>query len=203
MKKLLSLFLAFVMALGILPAGAFAAGTAANDPPAGSFELDAAGTTAWNGGDDPLAVYAAETGTAQAATIPAGEPFALLENGNTRLKIGYCEGGWTGDTLESTGWVDKDSILVNLPDLIPSIAYIREDAEAQFNSRLTRFEYVIPCPYGEAERLAQLQAEAMAGGETLLLRMVDQIVTVSRATGGPASLETYSLDGATYQKYSK
>ena len=34
MKKLLSLFLAFVMALGILPAGAFAAGTAANDPPA-------------------------------------------------------------------------------------------------------------------------------------------------------------------------
>ena len=53
MKKLLSLFLAFVMALGILPAGAFAAGTAANDPPAGSFELDAAGTTAWNGGDDP------------------------------------------------------------------------------------------------------------------------------------------------------
>ena len=43
----------------------------------------------------------------------------------------------------------------------------------------------------------------MAGGETLLLRMVDQIVTVSRATGGPASLETYSLDGATYQKYSK
>ena len=203
MKKLLSLFLAFVMALGILPAGAFAAGTAANDPPAGSFELDAAGTTAWNGGDDPLAVYTAETGTAQAATIPAGEPFALLENGNTRLKIGYCEGGWTGDTLESTGWVDKDSILVNLPDLIPSIAYIREDAEAQFNSRLTRFEYVIPCPYGEAERLAQLQAEAMAGGETLLLRMVDQIVTVSRATGGPASLETYSLDGATYQKYSK
>ena len=203
MKKLLSLFLAFVMALGILPAGAFAAGTAANAPPAGSFELDAAGTTAWNGGDDPLAVYAAETGTAQAATIPAGEPFALLETGNTRLKIGYCEGGWTGDTLESTGWVDKDSILVNLPDLIPSIAYIREDAEAQFNSRLTRFEYVIPCPYGEAERLAQLQAEAMAGGETLLLRMVDQIVTVSRATGGPASLETYSLDGATYQKYSK
>ena len=203
MKKLLSLFLAFVMALGILPAGAFAAGTAANDPPAGSFELDAAGTTAWNGGDDPLTVYAAETGTAQAATIPAGEPFALLENGNTRLKIGYCEGGWTGDTLESTGWVDKDSILVNLPDLIPSIAYIREDAEAQFNSRLTRFEYVIPCPYGEAERLAQLQAEAMAGGETLLLRMVDQIVTVSRATGDPASLETYSLDGATYQKYSK
>ena len=203
MKKLLSLFLAFVMALGILPAGAFAAGTAANDPPAGSFELDAAGTTAWNGGDDPLAVYAAETGTAQAATIPAGEPFALLENGNTRLKIGYCEGGWTGDTLESTGWVDKDSILVNLPDLIPSIAYVREDAEAQFNSRLTRFEYVIPCPYGEAERLARLQAEAMDGGETLMVRMEGQTVTVNRAIGDSTSLETYSLDGENYQKYSK
>ena len=80
MKKLLSLFLAFVMALGILPAGAFAAGTAANDPPAGSFELDAAGTTAWNGGDDPLAVYAAETGTAQAATMLAADDGSIVSH---------------------------------------------------------------------------------------------------------------------------
>ena len=77
------------------------------------------------------------------------------------------------------------------------------NTEKQFNSRLTRFEYVIPCPYGEAERLAQLQAEAMDGGETLVVRMDGQTVTISRAAGDPASLEEYSLEGETYQKYSQ
>lgn len=202
MKKLLSLFLTFVIALGLLPTGAFAVGTAERQLPTGSFELNAAGTTAWTGVEDTLTVYATESGATQVASIPAEVPFALLgDSGRDRLKIGYCEGGWTGDTLEDTGWVDKADVLVNLPDLIPSIAYVREKAEAQFNSRLTRFEYVIPCPYGEAERLAQLQTEAMEGGETLVVRMEGQTVTVSRAAGDPDSLKEYTLDGETYQKY--
>lgn len=202
MKKLLSLFLAFVMLLGILPTGAFAAAT--DESPMRAFELDPAGTTAWSGGEEPITVYTTQNGTVQATEIPAGEPFALLEDtGGDRLEIGYTEGGWTGGMLENTGWVDKEEILVNLPDLLPSIAYIRMNTEKQFNSRLTRFEYVIPCPYGEAERLAQLQAEAMDGGETLVVRMDGQTVTISRAAGDPASLEEYSLDGETYQKYGK
>ena len=202
MKKLLSLFLAFVMLLGILPTGAFAAAT--DESPMRAFELDPAGTTAWSGGENPLTVYTTQNGTVQATEIPAGEPFALLEDtGGDRLKIGYTEGGWTGGMLENTGWVDKEEILVNLPDLLPSIAYIRMNTEKQFNSRLTRFEYVIPCPYGEAERLARLQAEAMDGGETLMVRMEGQTVTVNRAIGDSTSLETYSLDGENYQKYSK
>ena len=212
-KRIGPCLIALVMAVGMLPVTGLAAepslegsATEAETPyaPTGSFELSVAGTTAWNGGDGSLAVYATETGTAQAASIPIGEPFALLEDsGGNRLKIGYSESGWTGSTLEDTGWADKDSILVNLPDLIPSIVYVRQDGEPQFNSRLTRFEYVIPCPYGEAERLAQLQAEALAGGETLVVCMDGQTVTVSRATGDPASLETYSLDGVAYQKYSQ
>lgn len=210
-KRTVSGFMALVMAAGLLPGTSLAAETAATPviqteaayAPTGNFELNVAGTTAWNGGAEPLTVYSSQAGTTQEAEIPAGEPFALLEDGDSRLKIGYSEGGWTGGTLEDTGWVDKDGILVNLPDLIPSIAYVREDAEKIFNSRLTRFEYVIPCPYGEAERLAQLQEEAMEGGETLLVRMEGQTVTVSRATGDPASLKTYSLDGETYRKYEK
>ena len=202
MKKLLSLFLAFVMLLGILPTGAFAAAT--DESPMRAFELDPAGTTAWSGGEESLTVYTTQNGTVQATEIPAGEPFALLEDtGGDRLEIGYTEGGWTGGMLENTGWVDKEEILVNLPDLLPSIAYIRMNTEKQFNSRLTRFEYVIPCPYGEAERLARLQAEAMDGGETLMVRMEGQTVTVNRAIGDSTSLETYSLDGENYQKYSK
>ena len=209
-KRAASGLMALVMAAGLLPGTSLAAETAATPviqteaayAPTGNFELNVAGTTAWNGGAEPFTVYSTQAGTTQVTEIPAGEPFALLEDsGGERLKIGYSEDGWTGGTLEDTGWVDKDSILVNLPDLIPSIAYVREDAEKAFNSRLTRFEYVIPCPYGEAERLAQLQAEAMEGGETLVVRMDGQTVTVSRAVGDPTSLEEYTLDGETYRKY--
>lgn len=207
MKKLTSLLLVLVMVLGLLPVGANAAEppssseTESIHAPAGNFELDPAGTTAWSGTNESLTVYTTETANTEAALIPIDTPFALLEEGEDRLEIGYTEGGWTGGMLENTGWVDKEKILVNLPDLLPSIAYIRMDAEKQFNSRLTRFEYVIPCPYGEAERLARLQAEAMDGGETLVVRMDGQTVTVSRAVGDPTSLEEYTLDGETYRKY--
>ena len=115
MKKLLSLFLVLVTVLGILPTAAFAASPSEPDSFEEVFELPPVGATAWNDGDGPLTVYTAETGSAQAASIPDGEPFALLEdNGGGRLKIGYCEGGWTGGTLESTGWVDKADILVKI-----------------------------------------------------------------------------------------
>ena len=208
-KRAVSSLMALVIAAGLLPGSAFAAEPP--DPvhketayaPTGSFELNVAGATAWAGGEDALTVYATESGTTQVASIPADVPFVLLEEGETRLKIGYNEGGWTGGALEDTGWVDKADVLVNLPDLLPSIAYVREDAEAQFSSRLTRFEYVIPAPYTEAERLAQLQAEAMDGEETLVLRMEGQTVTITRGVGEPASLEEYSLDGETYQKYNQ
>ena len=194
-KHAVSCLMTVVMMVGMLPTTAFALSESnhqaeAVSTPAGSFELTPAGTTAWNGGEEPMTVYSSQTGTAQEAEIPAGESFALLEDsGGDRLTIGYSEGGWTGSTLEDTGWVDKADILVNLPDLLPSIAYIRMNAEKQFNSRLTRFEYVIPCPYGEAERLARLQAEAMDSGETLVVRMDGQTVTICRAVGDRASLE--------------
>ena len=200
-KRAVSGLMAAVLAAGMLPVSGLAA-SETDYAPTGDFELNIAGTTAWNGGEEPMTVYSSQTGTAQDAEIPAGEPFALLEDsGGERLKIGYVEGGWTGGTLENTGWADKETILVNLPDLIPSIAYVSEDGEPQFSSRLTRFEYVIPAPYAEAERLTRLQAEAMEDGETLVARMEGQTVTVTRAVGDPASLEEYTLDGAAYQKY--
>lgn len=214
-RRIVSSLMALVMAAGMLPVSGLAvempktmangAGKTNNEP-TNSFELNIAGATAWSGSEDALAVYATESGTAQVSSIPSGTPFALLEDSDGgRLKIGYNEneGGWSGGALEDTGWVDGADVLVNLPDLLPSIAYVREDAEPQFNSRLTRFEYVIPATYTEAERLAQLQAEAMAGGETLVLRMEGQTVTITRGVGDPASLKNYSLDGETYQKYNQ
>ena len=160
-----------------------------------------AGATAWNDGNEALTVYKTEGGSTQATTIPAAVPFALLEDkGGDRLKVGYQNGGWTGANLDGTGWVDKDSVLVNLPDILPSITYDRDSGKL-FNSRLTRFEYIVPGSYALAEQLAQLQQEAMSGGETLVVRQSGQTVSVSRAKGDPAQLLSYSLNGVTYQKY--
>ena len=201
-KRAVSGLLAAVMAVGMLPAAAFAADTASPYAPTGNFELHIAGSTAWNGSDQSLTVYKTEGGTAKVTTIPTATPFVLLEdNGSDRLKVGYvAEGGWTGSTLDGTGWADKDNILVNLPDVLPSIAYDRDTAK-QFSSRLTRSEYVVPGTYAQAEHLALLQKEAMASGETLVVSQSGQTVSVSRAKGDPAQLHSYSLDGTVYQKY--
>ena len=201
-KRAVSGLLAVIMAAGMLPASALAADTGGSSnpyAPTGNFELNVAGATAWNGGDEALTVYKTESGSTQAAIIPAAVPFVLLDDkGGDRLKIGYQNGGWTGSTLDGTGWVDKENVLVNLPDVLPSIAYDRDSGKL-FNSRLTRFEYVVPGSYALAEQLAQLQKEAMSSGETLVIRQSGQTVSVSRAKGG--QLNSYSLDGAAYQKY--
>ena len=203
-KRAFSGLLAVIMAAGMLPASALAADTGGNSnpyAPTGSFELNVAGATAWNDGNEALTVYKTEGGSTQATTIPAAVPFALLEDkGGDRLKVGYQNGGWTGANLDGTGWVDKDSVLVNLPDILPSITYDRDSGKL-FNSRLTRFEYIVPGSYALAEQLAQLQQEAMSGGETLVVRQSGQTVSVSRAKGDPAQLHSYSLNGVTYQKY--
>ncbi len=203
-KRAVSGLLAVIMAAGMLPVSAFAADTSDNSnlyAPTGSFELNVAGATAWNGGDKPFTVYKTEGGNVPVATLPTATPFALLEdNSGDRIKIGYQNGGWTGANLDGIGWVDKDSVLVNLPDVIPSIAY-ESDGSRLFNSRLTRFEYVIPGSYALAEQLAHLQKESMAGVETLVVRQSGQMVSVSRAKGDPAQLHSYTLDGVTYQKY--
>jgi len=107
---------------------------------------------------------------------------------------------WDGGTVDGAGWVEKEHILVNLPDLLPSIVYDR-DTGKKFNSRLTRFEYVVPCPYPLAEQLAAQQKSATAEGKTLVVRMDGNTVQVSRAKGDPAQLHRYSLDGTAYQKY--
>ena len=63
-KRAVSGLLAVVMAVGMLPTAAFAAdGTAPTYAPTGNFELHIAGSTAWNGSDQPLTVYKTEGGS--------------------------------------------------------------------------------------------------------------------------------------------
>ena len=208
-KRLFAGLLTVVMAVGVLPVSGLAA--EASEPaakaqaeavyaPTGNFELNVAGTTAWVGGEEALPVYTTESGAALAASIPAGEPFALLEDGGgDRLKIGYSEGGWTGSYFTETGWVDKSYVLINLPDVLPSIAYERSDEARQYSSRLTRPEYVVPALYSFAENLAELQREAMERGETLLVRLDGQILTVNRAVGERSSLGRDAVIHMPYQ----
>ena len=99
-KRTISSLLAIVMTIGILPSAVFA--TEATDPyaPTGDFELNVAGTTAWNGGDQPLTIYKTEGGSTKVTAIPTSTAFALLEdNGGDRLKVGYVADGpaatWT------------------------------------------------------------------------------------------------------------
>ena len=62
-------------------------------------------------------LFGTEGGNVPVATLPTATPFALLEdNSGDRIKIGYQNGGWTGANLDGIGWVDKDSVLVNLPE---------------------------------------------------------------------------------------
>ncbi len=201
-KRAISGLLAVIMAAGMLPVSAFAADISEDSnpyAPTGNFELNVAGATAWNGGSDPLTVYKTEGSSTKTAAIPFAVPFALLEDkGGDRLKVGYQDGGWTGGHLDGTGWVDKDSVLVNLPDVLPSIAYESDDSK-QFNSRLTRFEYAIPGTYALAEQLALLQQTAIASGGTLVIRQNGQTVSVRQAKGN--SVQSYTLDGVTYPKY--
>lgn len=227
-KRTLSGLLAVITILGMLPATALAAeGTPAKAAssvavyaPTGDFEVNIAGATGWNGTCRSLPVYSAESGGSQIASVPASDgtapvPFAILAyNGGDRVKIGLASdasGGvtaWEGGQLGKTGWVEKEHIFINLPDVVPSIAYnltnssgsIFQAADGtaipgvtgkafypntrQFSSRLSRYEYVVPCMFTLAERLAKVQKSAMSNGETLVIYETFRPARVQSAVRG-------------------
>lgn len=209
-KRALSLLLVLLTVVGMLPASALAAEWSPNYTPTGDFEVNIAGATGWNAFPESLPVFDSEKDGTQTAVVSAtGETapiaFVILEdNGGDRVKIGlaYDDSGsltsWEGGRVTKVGWVDKESIFVNLPDVLPGIAYTRLPAE-QYSVRLGRYEFIVPCWYTLAEYLAKAQKEAMTNGETLLIYDAgDQTADVNIAKGDPADLHTYELDGAVY-----
>lgn len=215
-KQVISCLLAVITVVGMFPATALAAEqadgaaiastlSAPTYAPTGGFEANIAGTTGWNGTRLPLPVYDAETGGKQIFTVPASDgaspvPFAILEySGGSRVKVGLATGSdgsvtaWEGGSFGAFGWADKELIFVNLPDVVPSVAYNLTNstgsifravdgtelpnvtgkqfyqAKKQFNSRLSRYEFIVPCMFTLAERLAKVQATAMSNGDTLVI----------------------------------
>ena len=213
-KRALSLLLALLTVLSMIPTTALAAESVPAYAATGDFEVNIAGATGWNAFPTSLPIYDEETGGKQIAVIPAlseANPIAIVlleDNGGDRVQIGlaYDDSGsltsWEGGRITKTGWVDKESIFVNLPDVLPGAAYRRTDSKDQYSARLGRYEYIVPCWYTLAEYLAKAQKEAMTNGETLLVYSTgDQTADVSLAKGDPADLHTYELDGAKYRKY--
>ncbi|MDE6997431.1 MAG: hypothetical protein K2P04_06120, partial [Oscillospiraceae bacterium] len=213
-KRVLSSLLALLTVLGMLPATALAAEWSPSYEPTGDFEVNIAGTTGWNSTTDPLPVYDIEADGVEIASVPTLDKagpvaFVILEdNGGDRVKIGlaYDDSGnltsWEGGPVTKTGWADKEYMFINLPDVLPGIAYRRTDSKDQYSVRLGRYEYIVPCWYTLAEYLAKSQKEAMANGETLLVYDAgNQTADISLAKGDPADLHTYEIDGAVYQKY--
>ena len=200
-KRALSLLLALLTVLSMIPTTALAAESVPAYAATGGFEVNIAGATGWNAFPMSLPVYDAETDGEQIAAIPALSEtapiaFVLLEdNGGDRVEIGlaYDDSGsltsWEGGKIAETGWVDKESIFVNLPDVLPGVAYRRTDSKDQYSARLGRYEYIVPCWYTLAEYLAKAQKDAMANGETLLVYSAgDQTADVNLAKGDPADL---------------
>ena len=187
-RRVLAMLLVLLTVVGMLPTTAFAADTAF--AATGDFEVNVAGSTGWNGTCNPLPVFDSESGDKEVASVPASDgaepvPSVILEdNGGERVKISLTDG--------KTGWVDKAHIFVNLPDVLPSIAYNLTNASGsiftaangteipdvtghqfytgkKINLRLDRKEYIAPCMYTLAQRLAKVQKSAMANGETLVI----------------------------------
>ncbi|MDE7260647.1 MAG: hypothetical protein K2N78_01075 [Oscillospiraceae bacterium] len=213
-RRALSSLLVLLTVLGMFPSTALAAEPSPAYAATGNFELNIAGATGWNSTIYPLPVYDIEADGVEIAAVPAIDDeagpvaFVILEdNGGDRVKIGLaCDDSgsltsWEGGRVTKTGWADKEYIFVNLPDVLPSIAYTALPAE-QFSSRLGRYEFIVPCWYTLAEQLAEAQKDAMSNGETLLIHDAgNQTADISVAKGDPAELHTYEVDGAVYQKY--
>ena len=216
-RRGLALLLVLLTVVGMFPAAAFAAedGGAAYAA-TGDFEVNVAGSTGWNGIRDALPVYDSEDGDTEIVAVPASDdavpiPFVILEDkGGDRVKIGLVSDDagnvipWTGGAVDGTGWVEKKHIFVNLPDVLPSIAYNLANASSsvfaaadgtelpnvtgsqlyagkRFSVRLDRQEYTVPCMYTLAQRLAKVQKAAMTNGETLVIYEAFRPATVQSA----------------------
>ncbi|MCL2557547.1 MAG: hypothetical protein FWE09_03630 [Treponema sp.] len=145
------------------------------------FELPIGGSTGYAGVNMPL-LEASREGAGILALLDAGQGFTILrEDGEW----------WHVDIMGINGWVQSRACLINLPDIIPSIVYnitntyfslfrsswldipnVTGEAlysARDFNSRLGRYEFIVPVLYGMAERIFTAQQAALADGNTLVI----------------------------------
>ena len=145
----------------------------------GVFELPVAGTH----GIAMIVLKVRDDSGAAVDTVSAGTPFTILKENDTKVLARFADG--------LTGWVDKNYIMVNLPDLIPSIVYKNSNAEASlfrslgmeingitgetlyeskvYNEKLGREEFIMPVQYHTAKKIMEAQQIAKEQDLTIVL----------------------------------
>lgn len=116
------------------------------------------------------------------STLESGQGFTILEELNEWWKI---------DVDGKLGWVMHKYCLINLPDVIPSIAYNNTNSYSSklvssgkeipgitgqklyntymYNERFSEEEYVVPVLYVMAPKINAAQQAALADGNTLII----------------------------------
>ncbi|MEK5444590.1 M15 family metallopeptidase [Fredinandcohnia sp. FSL W7-1320] len=115
-------------------------------------------------------------------TLNAGTAFTILEE----------EGNWWFvKDATSEGWIDHTYCFINLPDVMPSIAYNSSNTYSSkfvssgieipgitgqtlyegkaFNERFGKEEFIVPVLYSMSKKIYLAQQEALAHGDTLVI----------------------------------
>jgi len=146
------------------------------------LELPVEGATGWAGTAMPL--YSDANVESQVITdFEAGQVFVIKKELGDWWYVESSEG--------KAGWVEHAGCLINLPDVIPSIAYNVTNAYSAltrssgyeipgvtgqklydawaYNPRLMRFEFIVPSLYSTSKLLYRAQQLALEAGDTIIL----------------------------------
>lgn len=126
-------------------------------------------------------------------SMDAGCEFTILAESENDLRV-RLSGDGNGITFQTedapdTVYIDKDFVLVNLPDVIPSIVYDNTNSYSSllssrgysidgltgtalyqskyYNERLQEDQYVVPVLYGTAKKLKSVQEQMLKDGNSL------------------------------------
>lgn len=127
--------------------------------------------------------------------MAAGTEFTILAESDSDLKTELREDRsgvtLTGEVSDDIVYIDKDFVMINLPDVIPSIIYDNTNSYSSllsskgysianltgealyqtkyYNERLGEDEYVFPVLYTTAKKIKKVQEQMLADGNSLKL----------------------------------
>jgi len=149
----------------------------------GALELPIVGATGWAAAQLQLHTEPVSPSALGFTLMPAGQVFTIQDENNEWWQV-RLPGG-------DTGWVLSQGCFINLPDVIPSMAFNISNASYSllrslgydipgvsgytlyqargYNSRLGREEFLVPVQYMTALRLQRVQQAALAQGDTIVM----------------------------------
>lgn len=166
----------------------------------GSFELPVEGSH----GIAMIALKVRGESGAVTGTVSAGTPFTILKESNSQILARFEDG--------LTGWLNKNYIMVNLPDLILSMIYRNSNAESSlfrslgmdingitgqilyeskvYNEKLGREEFIMPVQYHTAEKI--MEAQRIAKDQDLSIVLYEGFRPYSTQTAVVSAMTTLS-----------